>query len=161
MSKANGNKKAADKRRRGKEDVLRAEDIIPGKGSSKKTKTAKKKTSSSKSRQKRASDNQNSSHPEKGAGPARDMPAEPTDKGQKGSEIPKFDLAEQILAEQRKAASARRKGPGQTIEAARKDQEAEPVDYLGEQPTPMALECQQIIAEIVARDIERLCKGNT
>jgi hypothetical protein len=145
MSKADGNKKAGDTRRRGKGDVLRAEDIIPAKGGSKKTKTAKKKTSSSK----------------KGAGPAKDMPAEPTDKGQKESEIPKFDLAEQILAEQRKVASARRKGPGKTVEPARKEQEAEPVDYLGEQPTPMALERQQIIADIVARDIERLCRGNT
>ena len=144
MSKASGNKKGDDKRRGRKGDVLRAEDIIPGKTSSKKAKTAKKKTSSSK----------------KGAGPAKDMPAEPTDKGQKESEIPKFDLAEQILAEQRKVASARRKGPGQTIEPAKKEQEAEPVDYLGEQPTPMALERQQIIAEIVARDIEKLRRGN-
>lgn len=145
MSKADGNKKAGDKRRRGKGDVLRAEDIIPAKGGSKKTKTAKKKTSSSK----------------KGAGPAKDMPAEPTDNEQKEGEIPKFDLAEQILAEQRKVASARRKGPGQTVEAANKEQESEPVDYLGEQSTPMALERQQIIAEIVARDIEKLCRGNT
>ena len=80
--------------------------------------------------------------------------------GQKESEIPKFDLAEEIMAEQRKVASARRKGPGKDVEARKKEQEADSVDYLGEQPTPMALERQQIIAEIVARDIEKLCRGN-
>ena len=128
VSKGDGNKKARDKRRRGKKDVLRAEDIIPGRAGSNKTKAAKKKTSSS--------------------------------KGHKESEIPKFDLAEQILAEQRKVASARRKGPGKAVEAERKEQSSEPVDYLVEQPTPMALERQQIIAEIVARDIEKWCKRN-
>lgn len=129
MSKANSNKKAEDRRRRRKADALRAEDIIPAKADSKKTKTGRKKTSSS--------------------------------KGQKESEIPKFDLAEQILAEQRKVTSARRKRPGQTIEPAKKEQGPEPIDYIVEQPTPMALERQQIIADIVARDIERLCRGNT
>ena len=161
MSKVGSNKKGDDKRRRGKGDVLRAEDIIPAKGGSKKTKTAKKKTSSSKSKQKRASDNLNRSRAKKGAGPAKDMPAEPTDKGQKESEIPKFDLAEEIMAEQRKVTSARRKGPGKNVESAKQEQQAESVDYLVEQPTPMALERQQIIAEIVARDIEKLCRGNT
>ena len=82
-------------------------------------------------------------------------------KGQKESEIPRFDLAEQIMAEQRKVTSARRKGPGKDVEARKPEQEAESVDYLVEQPTPMALERQQIIAEIVARDIEKLCRGNT
>ena len=129
MSKLSGNKKGDDKHRRRKGDALRAEDIIPAKAGSKKTKTGRKKTSSS--------------------------------KGQKESEIPKFDLAEEIMAEQRKVTSARRKGPGKDVEARKPEQEAESVDYIGEQPTPMALERQQIITEIVARDIEKLCRGNT
>ena len=161
MSKLGSNKKGDDKHGRRKGDVLRAEDIIPAKAGSKKRKTARKNASSSKSKQKRASDNLNRSHPKKGAVPAKDMPAEPTDKGQKESEIPKFDLAEEIMAEQRKVTSARRKAPGKTVEAGKQEQEAESVDYIVEQPTPMALERQQIIAEIVARDIEKLCRGNT
>jgi hypothetical protein len=82
-------------------------------------------------------------------------------KGQKESEIPKFDLAEQILAEQRKVSSARRKAPSPKAEAPKQEQQLESVDYLVEQPSPAALERQQIIAEIVARDIEKLCRGNS
>ena len=76
----------------------------------------------------------------------------------KSMEIPKFDLAEQILAQQRKLSSVRRKGPvkraksqiSQTIKPA-----GHPIESL------VALsEQEQIIAEIVARDIENLLKGN-
>jgi len=82
-------------------------------------------------------------------------------KGQKESEIPKFDLAEQILAEHRKVASAKRKAPGKKTGAPRQEQQVEAVGHSIEQPTPAPSEGQQIIAEIVARDIERLCEGNS
>ena len=73
--------------------------------------------------------------------------------------IPTYDLAENILAEQRRAAGRRRRAPGRV--------EEEPVPRPDEsavstpRPQPMSqdlLELQQIVAQIVARDIERLCQ---
>ena len=76
-------------------------------------------------------------------------------------EIPKFDLAEQIMAEQRKLAAMRRKGPGRKPNPATvavKSEIAGPVPavYVPEpvRPSPPA---ETIIAEIVTRDIRRLC----
>ncbi len=127
-------------------------------------------------------------------------------------EIPKFDLAEQILAEQRKITAIRRKAPGKPQRvsslappllsatadkgvtrvqaqdgAAGKKTELRPSDGRGEpparegeaesigytinparqktsgvKPPPLTLSEQgQIIAEIVARDIEKLRRGDT
>jgi len=73
-------------------------------------------------------------------------------------EIPKFDLAEQILAEQRKLSSVKRKGPGKRVKAPT-PQAVKPVARTVE-PPPMSAEQKQIIAEIVTRDIENLVKGN-
>lgn len=87
-------------------------------------------------------------------GPKDDVAPPPAD----GAEIPKFDLAENILAEQRRVSARKRKGPGQSDDvpvetggAGRKGSVGEP---LPEEPA----ELQRIVAEIVARDIERLCK---
>jgi hypothetical protein len=105
--------------------------------------------------------------------PAKDMPA--TGKpSQDQSEIPKFDLAEKILAEQRKVSARRRKRPAASAREAPKRIEtisreppflssteqtgAEPTGHAIEQPITMLLEQDQIIAEIVARDIEKLCR---
>lgn len=76
----------------------------------------------------------------------------------KPTEIPKFDLAEQILAEQRKLSAVKRKGPRKrakgpapkTIKPAARRIE----------PLVMPFEQEQIIAEIVARDIRSLLDGN-
>jgi len=127
-------------------------------------------------------------------------------------EIPKFDLAEQILAEQRKITAIRRKAPGKPQRlpslappllsatadkgvtrvqaqdgAAGKKTEPRPLDGRGEPPArereiesigytinparqktggvkqpPLTLSEQgRIIAEIVARDIEKLRRGDT
>jgi hypothetical protein len=75
-------------------------------------------------------------------------------------EIPSFDLAEEIMAEQRKITAIRRKAPGQKTEAQRSEPQAQPADYTIEQPTPTLSEQEKIIAEIVARDIEKLCRGD-
>ena len=75
--------------------------------------------------------------------------------------IPSFDLAEEIMAEQRKITAIRRKAPGKKIEAQKEKPEAEPTDYTIEQPMPAQSDQEQIITEIVARDIERLCRGDT
>jgi len=58
-----------------------------------------------------------------------------TSSSQQKHAIPRFDLAEEILAEQRKIATVKRKAP-----------------------SPVLSEQKQIIAEIVTRDIENLTK---
>ena len=78
----------------------------------------------------------------------------------KSSEIPKFDLAEQILAEQRKISSIKRKGPGKKTEAPSQQQQIQSIGYTAK-PPPLLSEQEQIIADIVARDIETLLAGNT
>ena len=78
---------------------------------------------------------------------------------QENNGIPQFDLAEQIMAEQRKNASVRRKGPGRKVGAPKQKRKVEPVGHTIK-PQPALPEQEQIIAEIVARDIKKLCKGN-
>lgn len=75
----------------------------------------------------------------------------------KSIEIPKFDLAEQILAEQRKLSAVRRKGPGKRAKT-QIPQTIKPATHPIESPR-IPSEQEQIIAEIVARDIENLLKG--
>lgn len=80
---------------------------------------------------------------------------------QGANEIPKFDLAEQIMAEQRKITAIKRKAPGKKAKAPAQQPQAQSIGYSIKQP-PLALsEQKQIIAEIVARDIEKLCRGDT
>jgi len=74
-------------------------------------------------------------------------------------DIPSYDLAENILAEQRRAAGKRRRAPGPMADepmtpAAGAGMKISCPD-LGAQDL---LELQRIVAEIVARDIERLCR---
>ncbi len=78
---------------------------------------------------------------------------------QENNGIPQFDLAEQIMAEQRKNASVRRKGPGRKVRAPKEKLKVEPVGHTIK-TQPALPEQEQIIAEIVARDIKKLCKGN-
>ena len=91
--------------------------------------------------------------------------ARPTaDEGVSNIDIPRFDLAEDIMAEQRRLTVVRRKGPGSP----------EPVDLTPSPGLPVVVRPSQsihsfsegfnyisepIIAGIVARDIERLCSG--
>ena len=182
MSKANSDKQ-------GDTDILRARDIVPPYN-------------------KRNQPSENITPPvaEKKAERASDLPTKATDAEQKRGKIPKFDLAEEIMAEQRKITAIRRKAPPKTgpvrdplvgaePAAARKDlgpkdkdsngagmieaglrraqssrvadpgkrtqapspeSGAESISYTV-QPPPTLAEQEQIIAEIVARDIEHLC----
>ncbi len=102
--------------------------------------------------------------------PVKDIPTEPApllgeagpaDARQEKIQIPKFNLAEEIMAEQRKITSIRRKAPGKKVEIQSQEPEVELIGYTIEQPTPALSGQEQIVAEIVARDIERLCKGGT
>jgi hypothetical protein len=75
-----------------------------------------------------------------------------------GGEIPSYDLAENILAEQRRAAGRRRRGPGRVGAGPRAcpsegDHSGSPLHASQD-----LLELQRVVAEIVARDIERLCR---
>ena len=79
---------------------------------------------------------------------------------QETSEIPKFNLAEQIMAEHRKNTAIRRKGPGKKAKAPKKLHPAESIAR-NVKPGPIVSEPGQIIAEIVARDIEKHCVGNS
>jgi hypothetical protein len=82
---------------------------------------------------------------------------EETETLQETPEIPTFDLAEEIMAEQRRLTAIRRKAPGQKNEAQRPELQAQPVDHTKGQPLS---EQEKIIAEIVAKDIERLYRGD-
>ena len=75
------------------------------------------------------------------------------------SDIPKFDLAGQIMAEHRKITAVRRKGPAKNAKAAKK---LHPAELIARKVAtgPIVYGPQQIIAEIVARDIENFCIGN-
>jgi hypothetical protein len=89
---------------------------------------------------------------------AASRPAEFKDTHQEVTGIPQFDLAEQIMAEQRKVAATRRKGPGRTADAP-KEGRSEPA-ALPVEPALLSSEEEKVIAEIVARDIQQLCRGN-
>jgi len=85
-------------------------------------------------------------------------PAGSEDAMQENSEIPKFDLAQQIMAEQRKVTSIKRKGPGKQEKPPKKLHPAESIAH-NFQPYPILSGQGQIIADIVARDIKKLRKG--
>jgi len=83
-----------------------------------------------------------------------------------GDDIPTFDLGEKILAEQRRMTARKRKGPGVP------EAEVNPGSNGSEDETPPSAkvastktvpddvaQLQRIVADIVFRDIERLCKG--
>ena len=77
---------------------------------------------------------------------------------QERNTIPKFDLAEQIMSEHRKNASVRRKGPARKVQPPKTEPKSELVARAAG-PHPVSLGQEQVIADIVARDIERLCKS--
>lgn len=74
-------------------------------------------------------------------------------------EIPTYDLAENILAEQRRVAARRRRAPSQAQEEAiagpPSDDYSPSLDGRFSEDLP---ELQRIVAEIVAKDIDRLCR---
>jgi len=86
---------------------------------------------------------------------------------QRGStDIPKFDLAEQIMAAQRKISAKKRKRAKPAIPQEPKKAESvspgpkvEPIGYTIGPQDGVPFEQEQIIAEIVARDIKRMLAG--
>lgn len=90
-----------------------------------------------------------------------DVPSAAEKTEQVRSQIPTFDLAEKIMAEQRRITAIRRKAPGQKDEADEQKQDVGAIGNTIGQPAPMLSEQEQIIADIVARDIKGLYRGGT
>ena len=87
----------------------------------------------------------------------------PTAAADGAGHIPTLDLGEKILAEQRRMTARKRKAPG-SVQAEPKEIQAPPVVALRAERAvePSALDAarlEQLVAEIVARDIDRLCSG--
>ena len=138
MSKA-GRKKNGD-------DVLRAGDMVPpfdGDAGGAKKKTSRKKASASK---------------KTGKVKAKLRATKSAVAGEQGNDIPQLDLDKRILAKERKVASVRRKGPGARSKAPGKTAEAVSADRRASRAVPELSGEDRVIAEIVARDIQRLCK---
>ncbi len=75
------------------------------------------------------------------------------------TDIPRLDLAEKIMAEHRKITAVRRKAPSQKIaiqEIPPTPKPATRADWI----TRLNPNNEQIITEIVARDIAKLCQSN-
>ena len=85
------------------------------------------------------------------------IPGSPTNDPADGSnkpDIPQFDLAEDIMAEHRRLTASRRKGPGGKAQyAVTPVMPSQAESYF----SPSAPKWDPIIADIVARDIARLC----
>lgn len=77
------------------------------------------------------------------------------------SEIPKFDLAEQIMAEQRKITAVKRKAPGKKPKAPELQPRIQSTGCAVRRQARTLPEKELIIAEIVARDIEKMYCGDS
>lgn len=75
------------------------------------------------------------------------------------SEIPRFDLSEDIMAEQRRITAVRRKRPGETKVSESSGTGVEGVSEAFGHVAPAKPEQDESIADLVARDIERLLRG--
>ena len=134
------------KMRANMERVLRAMDVIPPLGSRGRSASRAGSRSRSESDELQSADDPISS----------ESPGDPT-------VIPQFDLGEKILAEQRRLTANRRKAP-RAVETAPSvpDERAQRVSTISPNTGPsqeQLLQLQQIVADIVARDIEGLCTG--
>jgi hypothetical protein len=81
---------------------------------------------------------------------------EPADTSGQINEIPRFDLAEQIVAEHRKITAVRRKAPAKKARAQNRQSAGPSAGLVIKEPSRILSEKDPVIAEIVARDIENL-----
>jgi hypothetical protein len=138
-------------------DVLRAKDIVPPFDREESQQHDSKKSfgkNFSVSKSKRARDSNNPGQEDSQDLLSAEAANTKDTEGQKSGEVPKFDLAEDIMAEQRKVTASKRKAPGQR-------NQAKVIGYAIEQLASAPKEHEKIIAEIVAGDIEKLRKGDT
>lgn len=80
--------------------------------------------------------------------------------GNEHSRIPTFNLADDIMAAQRRVSAEKRRGPGVKFESEMVEQSGRDAGQTEEAAIVVAPEQDRIVAEIVARDIERLCRGD-
>ena len=76
-------------------------------------------------------------------------------------DIPRFDLAQDIMAEQRRLIALRRRGPSPTAERVSRVENQESNTWQQASRIEFARQWDPVIADIVARDIERLCGGRS
>ena len=89
-----------------------------------------------------------------------DLRENATERGLTGdNEIPTFNLAESILARQRRITAGRRKKRSPAAVTTDDGQATAVPMYVDELSAQEQTELQRIVADIVARDIERLCRG--
>lgn len=90
-------------------------------------------------------------------------PDPPTRSDEPARHIPTFDLGEKILAEQRRMTARKRRAPGSghgvPAETGPLSVGALGSQRAGEPSAQDAIQLEQLVAEIVARDIDRLCSG--
>jgi hypothetical protein len=155
VSKADGNEHVDDDILQSKEDVLRARDIMPPykKKTHEEPKTPKDGESTISPTAETESVEMKEDTMRAPEGDAEVQQAE--------SEIPRFDLAEKIMAEQRRITAIRRKAPGKQIERGTEKPADVPAGHIVGQPISTESYEDKIIADIVARDIERLCRGHS
>ena len=138
-----------------KADILRARDIMPGNPP-----PYKKEETYQKPKSQNGSENTTRLADAALISAEEEKPAKSASKQQEKMEIPRFDLAEEIMAEQRKITAIRRKAPCKKFEAQPERLQAKPLEYTIERSIPWQAEQNQIIAEIVTRDIEKLYRGD-
>ena len=150
MNKDSNNEQIDENVKSSKPNVLRAKDIVPPFGKEphrKRESSEKSKTSGSLSKQQILAQEKEE--------------ILSSGKKQESNEIPRFDLAEEIMAEQRKVTAIKRKPPGKKTETQSKEDELESTGYVVKQLPETLSEQEQIIAEIVARDIQQFCRRTT
>ena len=89
----------------------------------------------------------------------KEQVAKPVNASQKPAQIPRFDLAQQILAEQRRITAVRRKAPGRASQA---EQHSPDRTVTGKSTRELSVaqpEPQQIIKQILANDIDRMLRS--
>ena len=149
-------------------DVIRADDIVPPYNEEKHLKQDLPTTQAGRTKHITSQDGQKQTLKEATQSLTASCPqhadkaaAEPGNVVRETSEIPKFDLAEQIMAEQRKITAIRRKAPGQKSKTPDHKPRILSTGYTVRQPPPALSQKELIIAEIVARDIEKLYQGDS
>ena len=79
--------------------------------------------------------------------------------GSQKIDIPQLDLANQIMAQQRKVSAVKRKRSTGKIQPKKLTIKAEAIRHLTPRPNPKSSKSDDVIKEIVARDIKRLQRG--
>ena len=159
MNSDEGNKQVDRDILRGKADILRVNDIIPPFGVKKGVDAKNISVIPDKDNQPKRTNPGHNIAPEEII-PIKELPAKQSKAAKSHAAIPKFDLAKDIMAEQRKITAAKRKRAGQKNQNVIQKPDIELVDYKVELQKPIFAGKEKIISEIVARDIEKLCRSD-